>query len=75
MLSIALWFLSNSVSARADLTVKVSDPKRTGDKVVIKLEMKNTFAEKIESARAVVFLLDEQGKVVGPEGVGPNNRQ
>jgi hypothetical protein len=27
--------------------------------------MKNNFAEKVESAKAVVFLLDEQGKMVG----------
>lgn len=39
--------------------------KVTGSKAVVKLELKNTFAEKVESARAVCFLADEQGKVVG----------
>jgi hypothetical protein len=29
------------------------------------LELKNTFTNNIESARAVVFLLDDQGKMVG----------
>lgn len=29
------------------------------------MAMRNGFSEKIESARAVVFLLDEQGKTVG----------
>src|SRR6266700_6771221 len=49
----------------ANLVVNVGEPKTTGGKAVIKLEMKNTFAEKIESARAVVFLIDDHGKVVG----------
>ncbi len=63
-----LWVLTlffSATIARANLLVTISEPKTTGTKSVIKLEMKNTFAEKIESARAVVFLLDDQGKVVG----------
>ena len=34
-------------------------------KAVVPLGMKNNFTEKVESARAVCFLLNEQGKVVG----------
>jgi hypothetical protein len=45
--------------------VKVDAPKQIGRKVLIKLTMKNTFQEKVESARAQVFLLDDQSKVVG----------
>lgn len=52
-------------AALAGLEVKVATPKSTGDKAVIKVEMKNAFKEKIESARAVVFLIDDKGKVVG----------
>jgi hypothetical protein len=51
--------------AQATLTVKVDKPKQVGKKAVIKLTMKNTFTEKIESARAQIFLLDDNGKVVG----------
>ena len=51
--------------ASAELVVKVDEPKRVGQKAVIKLTMKNTFTEKVESARAQVFLIDENGKVVG----------
>ena len=51
--------------AHAQLAVTVSPPKAAGNKAVVKLELKNKFAEKVESARAVCFLLDEQGKVVG----------
>ncbi len=51
--------------ARAELTVKVDAPKQVGQKTVIKLTMKNTFKEKVESARAQVFLIDDNGKVVG----------
>lgn len=51
--------------AHAALTVKVAEPKKVGKKVVIKLIMKNTFTERVESARAQVFLLDERGGVAG----------
>lgn len=51
--------------ASAQLAVTVSPLKITGSKAVVPLVMKNNFTEKVESARAVVFLLDEQGKMVG----------
>ena len=51
--------------ANAELLVKVAPPKTTGSKVVVKLDLKNTFDEEIESAKAAVFLLDEHGKMVG----------
>ena len=51
--------------AAAQLAVTVSPVKGTGSKAVIRLAMKNNFAEEVESARAVVFLLDDQGKVIG----------
>ncbi len=49
----------------AQLLVTVSAPKIAAQKAVVPLAMKNTFTEKIESARAVVFLLDEQGRAIG----------
>ena len=49
----------------AQLVVVVSPLKVIGQKVVIPLALKNGLAEKVESARAVVFLLDEQGRMVG----------
>ena len=51
--------------ASAQLAVAVSPVKVTGSKAVVPLALKNNFTEKIESARAVVFLLDEQGKMAG----------
>ena len=51
--------------ARADLTVKVDEPKQVGQKAVIKLTIKNTFKESVESARAQVFLLDDEGRITG----------
>jgi len=54
-----------SLAARADLIVNVATPNTVGQKAVVKLNLKNTFPEKIESARASVFLLDEKGKMVG----------
>jgi hypothetical protein len=60
-----LLFLFFTISAsHATLIVKVDAPKRSAGKAVIKLTMKNTFREKVESARAQVFLMDDNGKVV-----------
>ena len=61
---LAAWLLA-AASVNAQLAVSVSPPKITGSKALVKLDIKNTFAEKVESARAVCFLTDEQGKVVG----------
>jgi hypothetical protein len=49
----------------ANLIVKVDEQKTVGKKSVIKMTLKNTFKEKVESARAQIFLLDDNGKVVG----------
>jgi hypothetical protein len=64
-LTLTLAMAFSASLSHANLVVKVDEPKTTGSKAVIKLEMKNTFTETIESARAVIFLLDDQGKVVG----------
>ncbi len=50
-------------NASAKLVVQVDEPQRVSEKAVVKLTLKNTFKEKIESARATVFLLNDQ-KVV-----------
>jgi len=54
-----------AVGAQAQLAVTVSLPKIVGQKAVVKLAMKNNLADKVESARAVVFLLDDKGKMIG----------
>lgn len=61
---ILLLLLGTSL-AHGQLTVTVSPVKVTGQKAIVSLAMKNNLAEKIESARAAVFLLDEQGKMIG----------
>lgn len=43
----------------------MAEPKSTGTKAVVNLTIKNTFTNAVESARAAVFLMDDQGKVVG----------
>ena len=53
------------LAVAAQLVVTVSPPKIVGNKAVVKLEMKNDFTNRIESARAAVFLLDEKGKMLG----------
>ena len=61
---ILVLFLS-ALAAPAQLAVAVSPPRVVGQKAVVSMALKNSFAEKIESARAVCFLLDDQGKMVG----------
>jgi hypothetical protein len=63
LIIMSLLLLMQAVGTAA-LLVKVEPPKQTGAKAVVKITLKNTFEEKIESARATVFLNDAQGKVV-----------
>ena len=60
-----LIYLLGTIAAHRQLSVTVSQPKVVGQKAIVALEMRNGFSERIESARAAVFLLDEQGKTVG----------
>src|SRR5258705_7316304 len=57
--------LSYPLLANAQLAVMVSSPKVISQKAVVPLVLKNGLPEKVISARAVVFLLDEQGKMAG----------
>ncbi len=50
--------------AAAQLAVTVSPMNVIGQKAIVPLAMKNSFAEKIETARAVVFLMDNHDKVI-----------
>ena len=60
-----LILLVAAVSAHAQLAVKVSPVKIAGRKALVPLALENRLSEKVESARAVVFLLDEQGPALG----------
>ena len=53
------------VLATAQLAVTVSPVKIAGQKAVVTLTLTNQLAEKVEAARAVCFLLDDQGRMVG----------
>jgi hypothetical protein len=59
------FMVSCTIAVQAQLAVTVSPVKVAGQKAIVPLAMKNNFAEKIESACAAVFLLDEQGKMIG----------
>jgi hypothetical protein len=54
--------------ATAQLAVTVSPPKVIGQKAVVELKLQNGLPVKVESARAICFLLDGQGKMVGQAG-------
>ena|SRR5438034_1445778 len=62
LISALLW---SALATNGLLVVTVSAPKVAGQKVVVPLAMKNSLDTKIESARAVVFLLDLDDKLVG----------
>jgi hypothetical protein len=51
--------------ATAQLAVTVMPPKVVGQKAIVRLALENHFTNKVESARAVCFLMDDQGKMVG----------
>ena len=52
-------------AASAQLAVTMLPVKITGQKAVVPLALKNNFTNAIQSARAVCFLLDDQGKMIG----------
>ena len=54
-----------ALSVEAQLSVTVSLPKFTGQKAVVELKITNDLPQRVESARAVCFLLDDQGEMVG----------
>jgi len=62
---ISTLFLVFAATVQAQLAVAVSPARVSNQKVIVPLALTNSFAEKIESARAVVFLMDEQGRMVG----------
>jgi hypothetical protein len=64
-LSMFFVWLMLQQSAEAKLIVQTGEARRMGDKVIVKLALKNTFSEKIESVRATLFLMDDKDKVVG----------
>ena len=59
-----LALLLAAVAGQAQLSITVSPLKVTGQKAIVPLALKNNLSEKVESARAVVFLLDDQGKMI-----------
>ena len=52
-------------AAYGQLSVAVSDVKLSGQKAVVPLQLENHLPSAIESARAAVFILDDQGKMLG----------
>ena len=62
---IILILLVGAVAALPQLAVTVSPVKVIGQKAIVSLALTNGLAGKVESARAAVFILDEQGKMVG----------
>jgi hypothetical protein len=63
--SLVGWLCLLVFPAAAALVVQVEPPKFTGSKAIVKLELQNTYTNKIQSVRAAMFLIDSQGKVVG----------
>ena len=51
--------------AQATLAVQVEEPNWTGSQAFVRISMRNTGTNSVQSARAVMFLFDDQGKVLG----------
>jgi hypothetical protein len=58
-------FFLGALTVQAQLAVTVSPVKITGQKAIVPLAMTNHLTESVESARAVCFLLDDSGKMIG----------
>ena len=54
-----------TLTVYAQLEVCLLETKQSGSKSLVKLELNNTYDQAIKDARAWVFLMDEEGKVVG----------
>tara|TARA_B100001093_G_C26246347_1_gene766621 strand:- start:20 stop:433 length:414 start_codon:yes stop_codon:yes gene_type:complete len=54
-----------SASLHANLEVSITEQVSSGNKGLVKLKMANKFDQGIRGARAWVFLMDDEGKVVG----------
>lgn len=59
-----LLFVFCAECVQAQLAVAVSPVRITGEKAVVELAMTNNLTEPVEFARAVCFLVDDQGKMV-----------
>jgi hypothetical protein len=60
----AAGLLLGAYAASAQLALTVPPAKVTGQKAVLPLVLSNGLPAKVESARAAVFLLDEQGRMI-----------
>jgi hypothetical protein len=54
-----------AANAFGKLTIKLNQPQQAAGKTLVKLTLRNTFTNKVESARATLFLLNDDEKVVG----------
>ena len=53
------------LTVHAQLEVRLLETKQSENKSLVKMELNNTYDQAIKGARAWVFLMDEEGKVVG----------
>jgi hypothetical protein len=65
VLGVLVVLVRNGITAYPSLLVDVNEPKTTGQKADIRLDLNNTFGAGIQSAQATVFLVDANGKVIG----------
>ncbi len=65
ILCIIVAALVSEATVHTQLAVTVSPPKVLGQKALVPLALRNGLPETVASARAVVFLVNEEGKMVG----------
>ena len=76
LLLIIVVFIVTALCANAHIEFRLTETEQVGQKALIKLELNNTYGQALKGARVWVFLMDQDGRVVGEKAqwiVGGNN--
>ena len=58
-------FLASVCLSWANLEISITDVESNGNSGIVHMKLKNSFEQGVRSARIWVFMLDDEGKVVG----------
>ena len=60
-----LLFIVSTLCANAQVEIRLTETKQVGQKALVKMELNNGYSQALKGARVSVFMMDEEGKVVG----------
>jgi hypothetical protein len=64
---LALFWLFATHSGVAELIISVEPTKTVGNKLIFPLKLENSLDQPVESAKAQLFLLDKDGKIIADQ--------